>query len=129
MKCPRCLSTEKVKDGFVNDRQRYQCKSCGYHYSTRQKGKKPSYLKRLALFLHLEGMGYRPIEDLIDVSNVSIMNWMNKMTTQLKPLKSDRQRVKTINRESVREIINQEKDGKMLLINLKDNKSEIFYIK
>ncbi|NMM48384.1 IS1 family transposase [Marinigracilibium pacificum] len=129
MKCPRCASLKFVKDGFVNDRQRYQCKECHYHYSVRRKGKKPSYLKRLALFLHLEGLGYRPIEELIDVSNVSIMKWMNSLSPELKPLKSDRRRIQTIDKQDINNIIKRNKEGKTLLININENKSEIYYIK
>ncbi|KAA6317052.1 hypothetical protein EZS27_032733, partial [termite gut metagenome] len=32
MDCPRCGSLNYRKDGFVQGRQRYECKECRYHY-------------------------------------------------------------------------------------------------
>ncbi|KAA6339897.1 hypothetical protein EZS27_012208 [termite gut metagenome] len=37
MDCPRCGSLNYRKDGFVNSRQRYECKECHYHYTVAKK--------------------------------------------------------------------------------------------
>ncbi|OAV67448.1 hypothetical protein Barb6XT_01479 [Bacteroidales bacterium Barb6XT] len=35
-------------------------------------------MKKQALRLHLEGLGFRSIEKLSDVSNVSVLNWIRR---------------------------------------------------
>lgn len=76
MNCPKCKSTKYVKNGKVNDRQRYKCKQCSFSYTVEYKaGIKPEY-KRLALMMYLEGMGFRSIGRIIGVSNVAILNWV-----------------------------------------------------
>jgi len=50
MNCPKCKSDKYVKDGVVNQRQRYQCKQCNFRYTVKMKStSKPQDIKRLAL--------------------------------------------------------------------------------
>lgn len=35
--CPKCKSEESVKNGNINVRPRYRCKSCKYDYTVMQK--------------------------------------------------------------------------------------------
>jgi hypothetical protein len=77
MDCPKCKSTNYMKQGYVGARQRYKCKSCGYLYSVEYRGK-PMKMKQDALKLYLEGMGYRGIGRFLKVSAVSVMNWIRK---------------------------------------------------
>ena len=86
MDCPKCNSKEIVKDGIVKGKQRYFCKDCSYHYTVKQRGKPPE-LKRLALQLYLEGLGFRSIERVLKVSNVSVMNWIKSFGQQLEEIK------------------------------------------
>ena len=55
--------------------QRYKCKICGFSFTKGYKGK-PEQLKRQALKLYLEGMGFRAIGRVLGVSNVSVLNWV-----------------------------------------------------
>ena len=77
--CPKCESTEATKSGIINDRQRFKCKACGYHYTVAKVGREvnPYYVVK-ALQLYIEGVGYREIERLLGVSHVSVMNWVKK---------------------------------------------------
>lgn len=76
MNCPKCKSQKHVKNGFVNDRQRYKCKQCAYSYTVEYKaGIKPEY-KRLALMMYIEGIGFRRIARIIGVSYVAVYNWI-----------------------------------------------------
>jgi transposase-like protein len=44
------------KAGFVNSRQRYECKDCRYHYTVAKKSNVKSVeTRRMALELYLEG--------------------------------------------------------------------------
>lgn len=75
--CPKCQSARAIKSGIVNERQRYACKDCGYHFTVQKEGKKidPYYVTK-AIQLYLEGMSYREIERILGVSHVSVMNWV-----------------------------------------------------
>lgn len=77
--CPKCDSKEATKSGIVNERQRYKCRNCGYHYTVAKVGREVnSYYVVKALQLYMEGVGYREIERLLGVSHVSVMNWVKK---------------------------------------------------
>ncbi len=79
IQCPSCQSTECIKSGIINNRQRHRCKSCGYHFTVQKIGKKiDDYYVNKALQLYLEGLTYREIERLLGVSHVSVMNWVKK---------------------------------------------------
>ena len=68
----------------MKGRQRYKCKGCGYNYTvdyekTSAKDKK----MRFALALYLEGLGFHSIARLLDVSHVTVMNWIKKFGASL----------------------------------------------
>lgn len=75
--CPKCKSDRIVKSGVVNNRQRFKCKRCNYHFTVSKEGKRvDSYFVVKALQLHLEGVSAREIERLLGVSHVSVLNWV-----------------------------------------------------
>lgn len=75
--CPKCQSIEAIKAGIVQNRQRYKCKTCGYHYSVDKVGKRiPDYYQIKALQLYIEGLTYREIERILGISHVTVMNWV-----------------------------------------------------
>lgn len=76
MKFPKCKSSQRVKDGIVKDRQRYQCKDCRFRYTVEYKSAITPHFKRLALMMYLEGLGFRSIGRILGVSNVAILNWV-----------------------------------------------------
>ncbi len=64
MNCPRCTSAVRIKPGKIKGRQRFKCKECGFHYSVKLKSTaKPKSLKKYALQLYLEGLGFRSIAE------------------------------------------------------------------
>ena len=77
--CPNCQSDNVIKSGIVQDRQRFKCKSCGYHFTVNKLGKQiDEYYVNKALQLYLEGLTYREIERILGISHVSVMNWVKK---------------------------------------------------
>lgn len=77
MDCPKCNNTTKTKDGIVRGKQRYKCKSCNYRYTVVKKSDvKSEKTKRLALKMYLEGLGFRSIGRILEVSHVSVYNWV-----------------------------------------------------
>ena len=73
--CKRCGGTETHKNGMMNGKQRYRCKSCGFNFTTGFRGK-PIELRQRALQLYLEGLGFRAIGRILGVSNVTVLNWV-----------------------------------------------------
>ena len=77
--CPQCQSDRIIKSGIVNNRQRYKCKSCNYHFTVNKLGKRiDQYYVTKALQLYLEGLSYREIERILGVSHVTVMKWVRK---------------------------------------------------
>ncbi len=77
MDCPKCKHTEKTKDGIVRGKQRYRCKSCNYRYTVEKKSDvKPPEVKRLALEMYLEGLGFRSIGRILKISHVTVYYWV-----------------------------------------------------
>lgn len=88
MNCPKCKSENKVKDGFVKGLQRYQCKSCSYRFTVEYIGKSNS-IKRNALHLYLEGLGFRSIGRYLKVSHVAVFNWIKSYGEGVDELRTD----------------------------------------
>ncbi len=76
--CPKCKSRDFRKDGIVKSRQRYFCKECKHHFTVEQVGK-PSKLKRDALVLYLEGLGFRSIGRCLNISHVAVLTGQNPL--------------------------------------------------
>ncbi|WP_460677763.1 helix-turn-helix domain-containing protein, partial [Hymenobacter coalescens] len=64
------------KNGRMNGKQRYRCRSCGYNYTGGVGTGYPVEQRQVALKLYLEGLGFRAIGRVLDVSNVTVMRWV-----------------------------------------------------
>ena len=82
MNCPRCQSEHWIKNGLVQGRQRYRCQECCYNFSVAFVGKDPQ-LRQQALQLYVEGLGFRAIGRLLQVSNVTVLKWVRAAGQQL----------------------------------------------
>ena len=78
MDCPKCNGKRSVKSGFNVGRQRYKCKLCGCNYTQSVSRSKPIHIKKLALHMYLEGLGFRSIGRILGVSNVAVLKWIRK---------------------------------------------------
>jgi transposase-like protein len=84
MDCPKCKETSHSKAGFAKGRQRYKCKSCGYHYTVEKKSDvKSEETRRLALEMYLEGVGFRGIGRLLHISFGTVYQWVKKWGEQV----------------------------------------------
>ncbi|WP_085984851.1 IS1 family transposase [Methanosarcina acetivorans] len=93
MNCPRCKNSNHTKNGIVCGRQRYKCHDCGYNYSVELKSTASSPLvKRQALQLYLEGLGFRSIGRFLGVSHVSVQKWIKKFGQEIEELKSENEK-------------------------------------
>ena len=86
-KCPRCKSNNICKNGIVKQKQRYLCKECKYCFTVETVGKSDK-IKRDALILYLEGLGFRSIGRVLKVSHVAVFNWIKSFGERLGDLRS-----------------------------------------
>ena len=63
--CPKCGSEVRTKAGFIGEAQRWLCKGCGCKYTRSTPRGMPMQVKRRALQLYLEGLGFRAIGRLL----------------------------------------------------------------
>lgn len=75
MQCAKCSYTGSVKNGKQGGKQRYRCSNCGSTYTEAWQGKDHPLVKQLAVMLHLNGLGFRRIAQMLGVSHVSVQKW------------------------------------------------------
>ena len=85
--CPKCKSNFFCKNGIIKGKQRYLCKDCKYCFTVENTGK-PEKIKRDALILYLEGLGFRSIGRFLKVSHVAVFNWIKGFGGKLDGLRS-----------------------------------------
>jgi len=91
MKCVKCGSSDRVKNGFLQGVQRYRCKGCGYNYSVEFKSTaKPEDVKRQALLMYLEGLGFHSIGRILKVSHVSVLKWVRKYGRDVDSIRNEK---------------------------------------
>ncbi len=131
MQCPKCNSDDYTNDGIVKSKQRYKCKKCNYRYTVPIKSTaKPKELKRLALILYLEGLGFRSIGRILEVSNVSILNWIKDFGESVLELKSDNE-MEVVEMDEMHTYIGQKKTTAgygLLLIEMEKGLSNVFSV-
>ena len=123
MNCPKCKDTNYCKDGVINQRQRYQCKSCNYRYTVVQKSDvRPNEIKRMALSMYLEGLDYRVIGRILRVNYVTVYYWIKEWGTHTKKLKN-RVAVRSVEIKELHAIVRQKKKTKGYVLLLTDIES------
>jgi transposase-like protein/IS1 family transposase len=97
MNCPKCSCVKRVKSGIIKGRRRYKCKDCGCNYTVEVKSTgKSKLIKRQALHLYLEGLGFRAMGRILGVSNVSVLNWIHSFGKKVQELNSASQAIKLV---------------------------------
>jgi len=94
IKCPKCNSENYVKNGKTNNKQRYLCKECKYNFSSFQKRGKSKEIKKQAIEMYLEGLGFRSIGRVLKVSNVAVLKWVRKATENLRDILKENKELK-----------------------------------
>jgi transposase-like protein len=125
--CPKCKSSDKVKNGKNKGLQRYLCKECGYNYSVvLRKGTYAMSVKKQALHLYLEGIGFRSIGRILKVSNVSVLNWIRSFGKELTHVNNSSKVVQVMELDEMHTYIHQKKTivgFGLLLIDMENNTS------
>jgi transposase-like protein len=86
MRCPRCKSPKTHKKGFIRGRQRYHCTKCSHKFTQHPERGVPLFIRRLAIDMYLEGLGFRSIGRIIGVSDVAVLNWVKGTAIALESL-------------------------------------------
>jgi len=88
---------KKSRYGIINTIQRYKCKECNYNYTVKRRSYDyPSSVKKKALQLYLEGLGFRSIGRILDVSNVSVLNWIRSFGNEVASLQPASKEIKFV---------------------------------
>ncbi len=74
--CPKCQSIEVVKNGKVQEKQRYKCKSCSLQFTRLTPRGRPAQEKAMAVTLYTLGLSIRAIARLIGVSPTAVLKWI-----------------------------------------------------
>ena len=74
--CPKCQSREVVKNGKVQGKQRYKCKSCSLQFTRLTPRGRPAQEKAMAVTLYTQGLSIRAIARLIEVSPSAVLTWI-----------------------------------------------------
>ena len=110
MNCPKCTSNNKVKSGIVKGKQRYKCNDCGCNYTVEIKSTaKPKSMKKDALHLYLEGLGFRSIGRFLGVSNVAILNWIRSFGEEVASLHSAKAEIEVVELDEMHSYIGSKK--------------------
>jgi transposase-like protein len=133
MKCPKCSSEKSVRSGKIKERQRYKCKECGCNYTVELKSTaKPRELKKQALHLYLEGLGFRSIGRILGVSNVSVLNWIRSFGKEVKELSLENKEIEMVEVDEMHSYIGSKKTSVgygLLLIDMgKDSSTSLLAI-
>ncbi len=126
MNCPRCNSSDKNKDGIVKGRQRFLCKSCGRRYTVEKKSDvKSPEVRKLALEMYLEGLGFRAIGRILKISYGTVYSWIKEWGSKV-DLPQSSQPVAVVELDEMHSYVGSKKTIAgygLLLIDLQDGSS------
>ena len=91
--CPKCKEKECIKNGIVNNKQRYLCKHCNHNFTRMTCWKYSDEVRHKAIKLYLEGNGFRRIERLIHVSHMSVINWVKQLASNVQQIPKKNEKV------------------------------------
>jgi len=77
MKCKHCGSDRTRKNGVSKGYQRYKCNACGRTFSGTE-ARCSDKMKRMAVWMILNGVGVRKTALLLGTSHVNVLNWLRK---------------------------------------------------
>ena len=98
LSCKDCQGNRIIKNGFIEDVQRYRCKQCRYNFVEGDKRIKYGSKDHLKVIkLYLENCGIRTIERLTGIRNSQISKWMERTATYIRrQLRLSESKIKTI---------------------------------
>ena len=130
MNCPKCKSSQYIKRGKIGARQRYRCKACTYQYTVTSKSTvKSEKIRRMALELYLEGLGFRAIGRVLKISYGTVYKWVKKWGEEISKLANQKE-AKEVEIDELHTYIGSKKNTVgygLLLIDLEKSLSLLFW--
>ena len=86
MRCPKCNDENyQNRDGYTESgSQRYRCRKCGARYTPQRKQQGyDQEIRKTAIRMYMDGLGFRQIGRQLGVSHASVMNWVKAHADQL----------------------------------------------
>ena len=85
MNCPKCQHLYFVKNGFVNNSQRYKCKACHYQWTRTTPRGHPPEQRKLSVLLYCHGISMNAISKLFQVSPTAVLKWIRNFAKKQAP--------------------------------------------
>jgi transposase len=85
LRCKRCGSEERTKNGFMRGKQRWRCKACGLNFTDTPPRGLPLQLKVTAVLLYVSGLSMNRTAKLLGVSTPSVMAWIERFAKEHAP--------------------------------------------
>lgn len=100
--CPKCQHTNFVKAGFNNGRQRYKCKGCSHYFSVKKPiHHKSNETKQMAIKMYLEGLGFRAIGRLLNISHQTVYKWVKQLGEEHQIRFDDKQEIDLVELDEI----------------------------
>lgn len=132
MECPRCKNSQPWKDGYAKGRQRYQCRRCKFRYTVAHRStEKGLEIKKLALDMYTEGLGFRAIGRILNISYMTVFKWVKGLgkAQHLSTLTSSVSSIKMIEMDEIHTYVQSKKTtvgSGLQLIDKQANLSPLF---
>ena len=78
--CPKCSSTQIVKNGIHLNKQRFRCKQCGFQFTRSTPRGRPAAEKTTAMLLYTLGLSFNTIARIYGVASSTVMRWVRNST-------------------------------------------------
>lgn len=85
LRCKRCGSEERTRNGFMRGKQRYRCKACGLNFTATPPRGMPLQVKVTAILLYVSGLSMNRTAKLLGVSTPSVMAWIERFAKDHAP--------------------------------------------
>jgi len=83
--CRQCGSKNCIKNGFLDERQRYKCKDCHFIFLKIDQRQKYTFKDKMKVIkLYLENNGIRSISRLTGIAPSMVLKWIKKTSETIK---------------------------------------------
>ncbi|MFM7425731.1 MAG: hypothetical protein ACKO7W_12190 [Elainella sp.] len=85
MECPRCGSTQILKNGKKHGKQNHICRACKRQFIDLYDPPRgyPEHMKQVCRDLYADGLGFRTIGRLTGINHSTIRHWVTQMGDSL----------------------------------------------
>ncbi|OOR87770.1 hypothetical protein B0182_11505 [Moraxella bovis] len=86
----------------LNGRQRYKCKGCSHYFSVKKPIRhKSNETKQMAIKMYLEGLGFRAIGRLLNISHQTVYKWVKQLGEEHQIRFDDKQEIDLVELDEI----------------------------